>query len=293
MIVKKSLSVNRILSIFSVRISIIMTNTNCYLCNKKASLVYQIDNRSIYQCINDDLFFSTDKKSDQFVYDQNYYGSSPYTQLPILKDAYFQNKINKILTLYPKERLKILDVGCGWGNFLQILNKSHLPYLGIDISQEAVAICQKKTLNCQMADLINLSRNSQQKFSVITFFQVIEHLKNPLDYLKAAKKLLKKNGILLITTPNNSSPLRSLFGPKWSVYNTPSHYYFYSKKSLGRLLKMAGFDKFEIKIDSPRYFSLNYVLQRIFKKKLSVPKFLDLPIPTDPWGDLEAIVVNQ
>lgn len=270
-----------------------MSNLKCYLCNKKTSLVYQTNNRSIYQCLNDDLFFSVDKKSDQFVYDQAYYGSSPYTQFPILKNIYFQNKINKILTLYPKKGLEILDVGCGWGNFLQILNNNQLPYLGIDVSKEAVAICREKTLNCQKVDLINLSRNSRQKYSAITFFQVIEHLKNPLEYLKAAKKLLKKNGILLITTPNNSSPLRAFFGPKWSVYNTPSHYFFYSKKSLRRLLKMAGFNKFEVKIDPPRYFSLNYVLQRIFKKRLCVPKIFDLPIPTDPWGDLEAVVVNQ
>ncbi|MFA6081407.1 MAG: class I SAM-dependent methyltransferase [Patescibacteria group bacterium] len=269
-----------------------MTNLNCYLCNKKSSLVYQIKNRLIYQCLNDDLFFSVDKKNALFIYGQDYYGSSPYTELPIFRDIYFQNKIKKILVLSPKEKLKILDVGCGWGNFLQILNKNHLPYLGIDISQEAIAICQKNTLNCQKADLINLGRNSRQKYSAITFFQVIEHLKNPLDYLRAAKKLLKKNGILLITTPNNNSPLRRLLGSKWPVYNTPSHYFFYSKRSLGRLLKMAGFNKFEIRIDPPRYFSLNYVLQRILKKRLSVFKIFDLPIPTDPWGDLEAIAVN-
>lgn len=293
MIVKKSLSVNRILLIFSVRISIIMTNPNCYLCNKKSSFIYQLDNRLIYQCFNDDLFFSVDKKNTCFVYDQDYYDSSPYTQLPILRNIYFQNKIKKILALSPKIKAKILDVGCGWGNFLQILNKNHLEYLGIDISQKAVAICNKKGLNCLKTDLINLSKNGRQKYSLITFFQVIEHLKNPLEYLRAAKKLLKKNGILLITTPNNNSPLRTLFGPKWSVYNTPSHYFFYSKKSLGRLLKMAGFNKFEVKIDQPRYFSLNYILQRILKKRFSVSKIFDLPIPTDPWGDLEAIAVNQ
>jgi SAM-dependent methyltransferase len=267
---------------------------NCYLCyTKNIKLIYKIGDRLIYQCLNDDLFFSVDKKNASFVYDQDYYGSSPYTKLPIFKDLYFQNKINKISTLCPKEGLKILDVGCGWGNFLQILNDNQLPYLGIDVSQEAVAICSEKGLNCLKADLINLSKDSKQKYSVITFFQVIEHLKNPLEYLKTAKKLLKKNGILLITTPNNNSPLRSLFGPKWSVYNTPSHYFFYSKKSLGRLLKMAGFNKFEIKIDPPRYFSLNYVLGRIFKKGFSVSKIFDLPIPTDPWGDLEIIAVNQ
>lgn len=270
-----------------------MTSQNCYLCNKKSLPVYQLRDKTVYRCFSDDLFFSVDKKNARFIYDQDYYELSPYTQFPVLKNIYFQNKINKILTLYPKNGMEILDVGCGWGDFLQILDNNQLPYLGIDVSQEAVAICREKTLKCQKADLIDLSSNNRQKYSVVTFFQVIEHLKNPLKYLKAAKKLLKKNGVLLITIPNNNSPLRTLFGPKWSVYNTPSHYFFYSKKSLGRLLKMAGFNKFEIKIDPPRYFSLNYVLQKIFKKRFFVPKIFDLPIPTDPWGDLEAVAVNQ
>ncbi len=266
----------------------------CYLCHTKSvKLIYKIGDRLIYRCLNDDLFFSVDKKNDQFVYDQAYYGFSPYTQLPILKDIYFQNKINRIKNLNRSAELNFLDVGCGWGNFLEILNKNQLPYLGIDISQEAVAICQEKALYCQKIDLIQMSKNNLQKYSAITFFQVIEHLKDPLKYLRAAKKLLKKNGVLLITTPNNNSPLRPLFGPKWSVYNTPSHYFFYSKKSLGRLLKMAGFNNFEIRIDPPRYFSLKYVLERILKKRLSFPKFIDFPIPTDLLGDLEAVVINK
>lgn len=270
-----------------------MDNLNCYLCNKKTSLVYQINNRSIYQCLNDDLFFSVDKKSDQFVYDHTYYESSPYSQASFLKDLYFQNKINRIKNLYREDKLNILDVGCGWGNFIQLLEKNHFAYLGIDLSQTAVDLCQKKNLNCQKIDLIELSKKAKQKYSAITFFQVIEHLKNPLEYLRTAKKLLKKNGILMITTPNNNSPLRSLFGPKWSVYNTPSHYFFYSKESLRRLLKMAGFNNFKIKIDPPRYFSFDYIIEKVFEKKLSIPKFLNLPIPTDPWGDLEAVIINK
>jgi 2-polyprenyl-3-methyl-5-hydroxy-6-metoxy-1,4-benzoquinol methylase len=270
-----------------------MSNQNCYLCNKKSSPIYQLNNRAIYRCINDDLFFSFDKQNGQFTYDLDYYEFSPYNQTQFFNNIYFKNKLNKIKELFPNGKPNILDVGCGWGNFLQLLKKNRLSYLGIDLSQQAVDICQEKELNCQKADLINLSKIKGQKYSVITFFQVIEHLKNPLDYLKASKKLLKKNGILLITTPNNNSPLRSLFGSKWSVYNTPSHYYFYSKKSLGRLLRTAGFNNFKIKTDQLRYFSLNYILQRIFKKKLFVSKFLNLPVPTDPWGDLEAIVINK
>ncbi|KKP37576.1 MAG: Methyltransferase domain family [Candidatus Roizmanbacteria bacterium GW2011_GWA2_32_13] len=271
-----------------------MFNQRCYLCNKKdVKPVYKINNRMVYCCLNDDLFFSIDEKKEKFHYNYDYFKSSPYNQRQIFNNAYFQEKLDKIMTLAQEKRPTFLDVGCGWGNFLQVIKNSHLPYLGIDFSSRAVEICREKKLNCQKADIINLSKIKGQQYSAITFFQVIEHIKNPLDYLKAAKKLLKKNGVLLLTTPNNHSPLRHLFGSNWSVYQTPSHYFFYSSKSLERLLKAAGFSNFKIKIDRFRFFSLDYVLQRIFKKKLSVPQIINFPIPTDPWGDLEAVVIKK
>lgn len=271
-----------------------MSNQKCYLCHKKDTKpIYHLNNRIIYHCFNDDLFFSIDDEKESFKYDDDYFAVSPYNQKPILKDQYFQKKVEEIKRLAEGNNPEILDVGCGWGNFLEVVNNNHLPYLGIDVSLRSIEICREKKLNCQKIDLIKLSKSKNQQFSAITFFQVIEHLKNPIEYLIAAKKLLKKNGQLLITTPNNRSPLRHLFGSGWSVYNIPSHYFFYSNKSLRQLLKKAGFTSFDIKIDRKRFLSLNYVLQRIFGKKISIPQIINLPIPTDPWGDLEAVVINK
>lgn len=267
-----------------------MEKYKCYLCNNSNfAPVYYLKNRVIFRCLNDDLYFSIDQKSGQFAYDDNYYQESPYGQNNPLTNIYFQDKLNRI------NRPNILDVGCGWGNFLEVVKKNdNLSYLGIDLSEEAIKICKRKDLNCQKIDLIKLgSKKNLPKFTIISFFQVIEHMKNPLEYLKAAKKLLKKNGIILITTPNNSSPLRSIFGSHWSVYNTPSHYFFYSKKTLGLLLKTAGFKNFTIKIDKFRFFSLEYIINRIFNIKISLPKMLNFSIPTDPWGDLEVIIQNK
>ena len=168
-----------------------------------------------------------------------------------------------------------------------------MSYLGIDLSPEAIKICREKNLNCQEADLINFNKIKSKKYSAITFFQVIEHIKNPLEYLKSAKKLLKKDGVLLITTPNQKSPLRLLFGSHWSVFKTPSHHFFYSKKSLEHLLRAAGFKNFTIKIDRFRFFPLKYILQQIFKSQLQIPRIINFPIPTDPWGDLEVIIINK
>ena len=122
---------------------------NCYLCHTKdVKLIYKIHDRLIYRCLNDDLFFSVDKKSDKFDYDQDYYEASPYSR----SQSYFQNKLDKLIALTHEKSPTILDVGCGWGNFLQVVKNNSLSYLGIDLSLDAIKICQGKKLNCQEAD---------------------------------------------------------------------------------------------------------------------------------------------
>ena len=114
--------------------------------------------------------------------------------------------------------------------------------------------------------------------------------------LLSAKKLLKKNGILLLTTPNNDSPLRKLFGSRWSVYNDPSHFVFYNEKTLGQILTLAGFNRIEVKPDSWRFLSSKYVFSRLINMHsisslTTIYKLLttfSVPIHTDPFGDLEA-----
>lgn len=135
------------------------------------------------------------------------------------------------------------------------------------------------------------------KYDAITMFQVIEHLKNPLPTLQLAKKLLQKNGVILITTPNNDSPLRKILGPKWSVYNESSHYVFFSRKTLRKTLEKAGFTSINVRTDSLRFLSSRYILNRLIQISARSPlttiyKLLttfNLPIPTDPFGDLEAL----
>lgn len=270
-----------------------MFQLKCYICkNEEIDPVYFLKNRIIYRCLNDELYFSVDKKDEKIEYDENYFESSPYGMWKTLNDSYFQTKLDKIVKLTSETNPNILDVGCGWGNFLQVLKNNQLYYLGIDYSAEAIEICRKKRLNCQQIDLVNTNKFNNQQYSAITFFQVLEHLKNPILYLKAAMKLLKKNGVIILTTPNNQSPLRYLAGSRWSVYNTPSHYFFYSKKSLESLLKLAGFNNFIIKIDRLRFFTTGYVWQRLFNKKL-LSQINNIPIPTDPWGDLEVIIYKN
>lgn len=263
----------------------------CFLCKKNNfNVVYELKSRQILECQNDGLFFSKEKDPRTEFYGKNYYQNSPYSTFFNLNERYFLKKLEKIKEITGENKPTILDVGCGWGNFLGALQHEKINYLGIDTSDEAIRICRSKNLNVKKTILQDLVKENPGKFSAITMFQVIEHLEDPLPLLVTAKKLLKKNGIILLTTPNNNSPLRKLFAANWSVYDEPSHFVFYNKQTLKETLIRAGFKNARIRTDTIRFLSLGYILNKLVNS--TTRKLEIIPVPTDPFGDLQAIAYN-
>ncbi len=275
----------------------------CFLCgNKDFGTVYTLPQKNIVRCPNDGLFFSQMKTKGK-LYGKKYYAAAPYPKDSNQK--YFKDKLETLKKFTGETNPTILDVGCGWGDFEEVLEKEHYKYLGIDTDEEAIKICRKKGLNCIKGDINKLllggkkgrdgifRQNLTLKFSAVIFFQVLEHQKDPLKFLTSATKLLKKNGIILITTPNNDSPLRKILGKHWSVYNEPSHFVFYDLNTLKKVLIKAGLRSIIVRRDNFRKIGLNYILGRLganFNDKL----FEQISLPTDPFGDLTAIArLNQ
>jgi len=91
-----------------------------------------------------------------------------------------------------------------------------------------------------MADLDNVK---DDYFDVITLFHVFEHIDKPKELLEFLKKKLRKNGIIYIDVPNGESLEIKLFGEKSPYVSTSdkSHLYYYSLKTLSRMLKDSGF----------------------------------------------------
>src|SRR3990167_3234476 len=266
----------------------------CFLCKKSdLSNVYSLKNKTILRCKNDKLFLGATTANNKInVYGKEYFIYSPH----LSNSSYFSKKLETIQLLTSNHKPHILDIGCGWGDFEEVLEQENIPYLGIDINKEAIKICRKKGLNCfnislnelilsgvasdeaiREADLRSEGKSlteeksherqnlTKMQFDAITMFQLIEHVKNPLSLLQSAQKLLKPGGVILITTPNNDTPLRKILGSRWSVYNEPSHYVFYNRNTLTKTFHLAGFNNIQVKLDQMRFLSSNYILKRLFQ----------------------------
>ena len=135
----------------------------------------------------------------------------------------------------------ILDVGCGSGYGTALLSKFAFHATGIDISEEAIRYCKKryKRKNLEFMHVKgSWVRNGlpfkEHSFDVCVSFQVIEHIhpRNVERYLLAIKKILKKGGLFIVSTPNSRLRLLPFQKPR-----NPFHMKEYDCKELGNLLR--------------------------------------------------------
>jgi ubiquinone/menaquinone biosynthesis C-methylase UbiE len=110
----------------------------------------------------------------------------------------------KIIRKIARAGDKMLDVGCGNGDFM-LLMKKHFPKAkieGIDISKREVKEAQKRKLKVKLADIEKGAKLKANYYDIAYAGEVIEHLYNPDFFLEQMNSCLKKNGYLFITTPN-------------------------------------------------------------------------------------------
>lgn len=146
---------------------------------------------------------------------------------------------------------RLLDIGCGYGFFLEAMHGRGWDVEGIELSGPAAALARAK--NCGRIHSHAVEEMGEMAtFDVITMFYVIEHVADPATILTAVRHLLKPDGILLLRYPN-TSPLLSFskrLGRKLTLMQAPSHLYDYDGDSMQQILHQAGFGSFQTSIDA-------------------------------------------
>ena len=167
-----------------------------------------------------------------------------------------------------ENNISVLDIGCGLGYFLSAL-KPQIKKYGIEDSKFA---CKYIESNFKDINILNgsykLVENFKIEFDMIMFYHVIEHLKDPPESLRLIKKVLKKNGILILGTPNVESFVAKIFKGNYRHF-IPAHTCLYGKKSISKLLKDNNFKVF--KIERP-FFKTNYNKLSNYSKLFNVNK---------------------
>lgn len=149
---------------------------------------------------------------------------------------------NALLDEFEKFRQhnKILDVGCGRGWFLDEAKKRGWEVYGSEYSETAVKLCKGRGIN-MISGKLETDSYENESFDVITSFEVIEHINNPIEEIKNIRKFLRKGGLFYCTTPNFNATLRYYLKEDYNVISYPEHLSYYTKRTLNRLLKANDF----------------------------------------------------
>ncbi len=134
----------------------------------------------------------------------------------------------------------ILDIGCGDGFFLEEAKKRNWNVYGTEYTDIAVTICNTKGINTQQGKLDSANYNASF-FDIITSFEVIEHINNPIEDITHCNTILRKGGGIYFTTPNFNSLSRLYLKNTWNVIEYPEHLSYYTKNTLKRLLNQNNF----------------------------------------------------
>ena len=119
----------------------------------------------------------------------------------------------------------ILDIGCHRGDFLASLSTTYEKY-GLDPSINVAEIVRERNITL-LEGFIDALENRSVKFDVITMFDVIEHLTNPLKELRIIRRALVSGGMLLVSTANTDAlPWRLMRRDYW--YYFPEHVAFFN-----------------------------------------------------------------
>lgn len=147
--------------------------------------------------------------------------------------------------------VRLLDVGCGGGSFLQAALEAGFDAYGLEQSPEACRIAEREAPGRVIQGSESELAAQGESYDVVTLFHALEHLPQPFKYLKGLQKLLRKPGTLLVQVPNAQSIQARLTGRRWYGLDCPRHLYNYNPYALMHLLGRAGF-----RVHRLRHFSL-------------------------------------
>lgn len=245
--------------------------TSCILCENDQGILiadrlrYGIKNNVVRctQCalVYLDPPFCSDDNSNYYQneYRQNYQAPPPeeyhLSQIDISTE-----RLSKIEHLLPLEA-NILEVGCAAGSLLSVLQDSGYKNIaGVEIDQTYSQYALDKlghTVYQKPLEQLNLPPES---VDAIISFHVLEHFSDPLAFLKTAAGLLKPAGSFIAEVPNIDDYLISMFNLKEykDFYFQPAHNYYFSARTVRKLLEKAGFKSVKI-MTYQRYWLMNGV----------------------------------
>jgi 2-polyprenyl-3-methyl-5-hydroxy-6-metoxy-1,4-benzoquinol methylase len=182
---------------------------------------------------------------------------------------YLEEREGRVLTferhLHPLEKLQappgqLLDIGAYTGVFVEIAAQHGWEAWGVEPSRWAIEQARARGLN-MIEGTLATAELSAASFDVVTLWDVIEHLSDPLAEIQQAYRVLKPGGLLVIHTMDIDSLFARLMGRRWP-WLMEMHIYYFSRRTLAAMLEKASLKVLRV-TPQGRYLRLGYLATRI------------------------------
>jgi len=148
---------------------------------------------------------------------------------------------SKIVRVASRQTGKLLDVGCGAGDRLDIFRRLGFDTYGIEPSSSAEYARRHLGLNVKQGDLFE-ANYPDSFFDIITLYNVLEHTHNPQKIIEELHRILKEDGIVAIQVPNTDSIQSKLFKKRWAAVDVPRDLYYFNIRLLEKILAKENFE---------------------------------------------------
>lgn len=152
----------------------------------------------------------------------------------------FNEELDIIEKIKPSKG-KMLEVGCSIGLLLKLAEERGWEAIGLELNGRASEYARKEYGLNILEKKIEDCGFENETFDVIAMYGILEHLKNPKEILELSSKLLKKDGLLTLLVPNLEGFDVRILQEKASIFTGRNHLQYFSIKTLGKMLEMAGF----------------------------------------------------
>jgi ubiquinone/menaquinone biosynthesis C-methylase UbiE len=171
--------------------------------------------------------------------------------------GYFSCDRPELVPLIPAEATRILEVGCGEGRFANTLRAarpaSRLEIVGVEVNEAAGQVARSVLDRLIVGNVEQLEVNYDNYFDCVVFADVLEHLVDPWNMLRRARRFLKDGGRIVASIPNvqHWSVLANLFRGRWDYAEygimDNTHLRFFTRTSIRNLFESTGFGAVEIR----------------------------------------------
>jgi 2-polyprenyl-3-methyl-5-hydroxy-6-metoxy-1,4-benzoquinol methylase len=255
----------------------VLERVRCNLCGADDTApVTEIDGFHIVRCRQCGLIYVNPRYREELlqrIYTETYYDHDGIQNgLEFFGyDNYLEDEENIRITFAKRlktiERYatkgKLLDIGCATGFFLDLAKSRGWEVVGSEVSEFSVRYAREKLgLDVRLGTLRDLQFDAQS-FDVITMWDVIEHVPDPIGELQEVRRILRDGGLLSIITPDVGSLVARFLGSRWEEFRrVREHVYFFSRRTMTEALRKVRFEVLRIE-HADKVFCLGPAMHRL------------------------------